>query len=365
MNKALFVELQNIISQARTGAVRCINSWQVAANYLIGQRLVEHEQEGQQRAKYGKETLVSLSSQLTDEFGKGFSATNLELMRKFYKVYSQSNEVEAFKIPQTLSEEFILSKKQLGVTTKLATVFPLSWSHYVCLMSLSDTRARSFYTLESASENWSLRELKRQIDAALFERLALSIDKKGVKSLAEKGQLLTLPTDAVKDPYILEFLGLDEKAKYSESDLEAAIIDKIEHFLLELGKGFLFEARQKRFTFDEQHFFVDLVFYNRLLKCYVLIDLKIGKLKHQDLGQMQMYVNYFDRFVKLEEEMPTIGIILCQDKSDSLIEITLPKNSNIHASKYQLYLPSKKELQKQLQQAEIDWENRMVKRSKI
>lgn len=357
MNKDLFIKLQNIISQTRTGAVRSINSWQVSANYLIGQRLVEHEQGGQQRAKYGKETLVSLSSQLTHEFGRGFSATNLELMRKFYKIYSQSDVLKDIEIPQTVSEEFLSSKKQMSVTTKLATIFTLSWSHYVCLMTLSDSRARDFYALESAGENWSLRELKRQIDSALFERLALSTDKKGVKALSEKGQLLTSPTDAVKEPYILEFLGLDEKAKYSESDLEAAIIDKIEHFLLELGKGFLFEARQKRFTFDDQHFYVDLVFYNRLLKCYVLIDLKIGKLKHQDLGQMQMYVNYFDRFVKLEEEMPTIGIILCQNKSDSLIEITLPKNSNIHASKYQLYLPSKEELQKQLLQAEQNWEN--------
>jgi len=186
MQKALFSELQNIISQARTGAVRSINSCQVAANYLIGQRLVEHEQEGQKRAKYGKETLVSFSSQLTDEFGKGFSATNLELMRKFYKIYSQSNELEAFEIPQTVSEEFVSSKKQLGVTTKLASVLSLSWPHYVCLMSLSHGRARRFYTIESASKNWSLRELKRQIDSALFERLALSTDKEGVKTLAEK-----------------------------------------------------------------------------------------------------------------------------------------------------------------------------------
>ena len=357
-NNFLFIDLQNIISEARTGAVRSINSWQVAANYLIGQRLVENEQEGQQRAKYGQETLVSLSAQLTNEFGRGFSATNLELMRKFYKVYSKNNGLEFPKIPQTVSEEFILAKESRGLTSKLAAEFPLSWSHYVCLMTLNDSRARNFYAIESASENWSLRELKRQIDSALFERLALSSDKEGIKILSKKGLLLALPSDAVKEPYVLEFLGLDEKSKYSESDLETAIIDKIEQFLLELGKGFLFESRQKRFTFDEQHFFVDLVFYNRLLKCYVIIDLKIGKLKHQDLGQMQMYVNYFDRFVKLKEEMPTIGIILCQSKSDSLIEITLPKDSNIHASKYQLYLPSKVELQKELLKAEQDWENR-------
>ena len=193
-------------------------------------------------------------------------------------------------------------------------------------------------------------ELKRQFNTGLYERLALSLDKDGIRKLAAEGQIVSRPEDLLKDPYVLEFLGLDEKTRYSESDLETAIINKIEHFLLELGKGFLFEARQKRFTFDEEHFFVDLVFYNRLLRCYVLLDLKIGKLNHQHLGQMQMYVNYFDRFVKLADENPTIGIVLCKKKHDALVEITLPRDANIHAKEYQLYLPDKELLRRKLEE---------------
>jgi len=205
---------------------------------------------------------------------------------------------------------------------------------------------RKFYEIESQSNNWSVRELKRQFDSSLYERLVLSRDKKGVKELSEKGQILNVPKDAIKEPYVLEFLGLGEKERYSESDLEKAIIDKIEQFLLELGKGFAFVARQKRISFDERHFFIDLVFYNRLLKCFLLIDLKIGDLAHQDVGQMQMYVNYYDREMKLEDENNTIGLILCKEKSELLVEYTLPKsNSQIFASRYETVLPSKKELQ--------------------
>lgn len=239
------------------------------------------------------------------------------------------------KIRQTLSAE-------------LASNFPLSWSHYVALLAIKDPNERSFYEIEAAANNWSLRELKRQINSSLYERLALSRDKEEVKKLSQKGQIIEQAADLVKNPYVLEFLGLDERASYSESELETAIIDKLEHFLLELGKGFLFEARQKRFTFDEDHYYVDLVFYNRLLRCYTLIDLKIGELTHQDLGQMQMYVNYYDRHVKLPEENPTVGIVLCKRKKDALVEITLPEDSNIHASEYQLYLPSKAELKAQI-----------------
>jgi predicted nuclease of restriction endonuclease-like (RecB) superfamily len=226
--------------------------------------------------------------------------------------------------------------------------FKLSWSQYVFLISINNPDERSFYEIEAAAQGWTLPELKRQFNTGLFERLALSRDQDGIRQLATKGQLVSRPEDMLKEPYVLEFLGLDEKTKYSESDLETAIIDKIEHFLLELGKGFLFEARQKRFTFDEEHFYVDLVFYNRLLRCYVLIDLKIGKLTHANLGQMQMYVNYFDRFVKLAEENPTVGIVLCKKKHDALVEITLPEDVNIHAKEYQLYLPDKELLRKKL-----------------
>ena len=229
--------------------------------------------------------------------------------------------------------------------------FSLSWSHYVFLLGIKKANERHFYEIEAASQNWTLREFKRQFDSGLYERLALSRDKDGIRQLAKEGQTVCQPQDLLKEPLVLEFLGLSEQARYSESDLEAAIISQIGHFLLELGKGFLFEARQKRFTFDDDHFFVDLVFYNRLLRCYVLIDLKIGKLTHQDLGQMQMYVNYFDRHVKTDAESATIGIVLCKKKHETLVEITLPKDTNIHAREYQLYLPSKEELQQKL----VEW----------
>jgi predicted nuclease of restriction endonuclease-like (RecB) superfamily len=229
--------------------------------------------------------------------------------------------------------------------------FTLSWSHYVQLLTIKDPDERSFYEIEAAQESWSLPELKRQVASCLFERLALSRDKAGVKRLAAKGQIVVRPEDVLKEPLVLEFLGLDEKASYSESDLEAALINHLEQFLLELGKGFLFEARQKRFTFDGDHYFLDLVFYNRLLRCYVLVDLKLAKLTHQDLGQMQMYVNYYDRHAKLPEENPTIGLLLCKEKKDAVVELTLPKGANIHAKEYRLYLPSKALLRQKL----LDW----------
>ena len=237
------------------------------------------------------------------------------------------------------------------MSAKLTPNFTLSWSHYIVLMTIDNRDERRFYEIESRQNQWSLSELKRQFNSAIYERLSLSRDKKGVKALADKGQIIGKPQDVLKDPYVLEFLGLDENTHYSESDLESAIIDKLEIFLLELGKGFLFESRQKRFTFDADHFYVDLVFYNRILRCYVLIDLKIGKLTHENLGQMQMYVNYYNREVKLKDENPTIGMILCKTKNDALVKITLPENANIYASQYQIYLPSKEELKMKL----IEW----------
>jgi predicted nuclease of restriction endonuclease-like (RecB) superfamily len=237
------------------------------------------------------------------------------------------------------------------ISRTLSDKFPiatLSWSHYVVLLSIKDANERSFYEIESANSGWSQPELKRQVASCLYERLALSRDKKRIRKLAEEGQTVTQPADLLRNPLVLEFLGLDEKPGYSETDLESAIIDRLQHFLLELGKGFLFEARQKRFTFDDDHYFVDLVFYNRLLRCYVLFDLKLDKLTHQDLGQMQMYVNHYDRQVKTPDENPTVGILICKRKKDALIELTLPKNANIFASQYELYLPSKKELRQRL-----------------
>jgi predicted nuclease of restriction endonuclease-like (RecB) superfamily len=225
----------------------------------------------------------------------------------------------------------------------------LSWSHYLFLIGIDNTAARSFYEIEAQKQRWSLREMRRQFNTALYERLALSTDKAGVAALAQHGQIIETPHDLVKDPYILEFLGIDEQTRYSESELEQAIIDKIEHFMLELGSGFLFYGRQKRITFDDKHFRIDLVFYHRLLRCFVLIDLKIGELQHQDIGQMQMYVNYYDREVRMADENPTVGIILCKHKNKSVVEFTLPlDNQQIFASKYLTYLPDKAVLQAQL-----------------
>ena len=359
MNELLH-EIRDLIQSARRAVVHSVDLIQVMTNFEIGRRIVEHEQGGEERAEYGKALLKELSAALTAEFGRGFSRANLQNMRRFYLTYVHRRPEKCqmpsgtFVLPQksqTPSGEFAgqeLPQFWQTVSANFNSPFNLSWSQYVFLISIDNPEERSFYEIEAAQGSWTLPELKRQFNSGLYERLALSRDKEGVKKLASEGQIISRPEDLLKEPYVLEFLGLDEKAKYSESDLESAIIDKLEHFLLELGKGFLFEARQKRFTFDEEHFFVDLVFYNRLLRCYVLIDLKIGKLGHGDLGQMQMYVNYFDRFVKLDEESPTVGIVLCKKKHDALVEITLPKDANIHAREYQLYLPDKELLRRKL-----------------
>lgn len=244
-----------------------------------------------------------------------------------------------------------------ALTVSLTERFVLGCTHYITLLTFRDARRRSFYEKEASENGWGYRELERQINSALYERLALSRNQNEVKELSTHGQIVEKPSDVIKSPYILEFTGLEEQRSYSEHDLETALIDKIEEFLLELGKGFLFESRQKRFSFDNRHFYVDLVFYNRLLRSYVIIDLKIGELKHKDLGQMQMYVNYFDRHVKTEDENPTVGILLCLEKNDKLVELTLPENANIYASEYQLYLPSKEELKNQLEEVQRDWKN--------
>lgn len=232
----------------------------------------------------------------------------------------------------------------------LLNAFPLGWSHYLELIQIDNSDERRFYEIEAVQNQWAVRELRRQINSSLYERLALSRDTAKIRRLAMEGQVVEQAADLVKSPLVLEFLGLDERPHYSEDNLESAIIDKLQAFLLELGKGFLFEARQNRFTFDNDSFRIDLVFYNRLLRCYVLLDLKRGKLTHQDLGQMMMYVNYYDRHVKLPDELPTVGIVLCHDKHDALVELTLPESANIFASKYQLYLPSKDELKARLEE---------------
>lgn len=316
-----YQKIAEILTQARNSIVQTVNQTMVQTYFEIGRMIVEEEQDGNIRAEYGKQVLIELSKKLTNEFGKGFSRRNLEQMRQFFLVYSKTQTVSA--------------------------IFNLSWSHYLKLMRIDNKNERKFYEIEAFENNWSLRELQRQFDSALYERLALSRDKSGIQKLAENGQIIETAKDSLKDPYILEFIGLPESLKYSESKLEQRIIDKLEHFLLELGKGYTFVGRQVRFTFDDKHFRVDLVFYNRLLQCFVLIDLKIGEITHQDLGQMQMYVNYYDRFIKLDTENKTIGIILCKSKNDTLVEITLPENNDqIFASKYETVLPSKTQLKK-------------------
>jgi len=360
----LLPQIRGIIQSARNAAARAVNTLQVLTNFQIGRLIVENEQQGSERAEYGKELVKNLAKSLTEEFGRGFSKPNLEYMRRFYLLYSgriagiaqtPSGQLPAGEIPQTVSGKFEpdpIGQTLSGQFTADTRPFALSWSHYVLLIGIENPAERAFYEIEAEKSGWSVRELRRHFDSSLYERIALSREPERLPELSSQGDHPASPRDILKNPYVLEFLGLDEKAAYSESDLESAIIDKLEHFLLELGKGFLFEARQKRFTFEDDHFFVDLVFYNRLLRCYVLIDLKIGKLTHQDLGQMQMYVNYFDRHVTLPDEQPTVGIILCKKKNDALVEITLPENAAIYASEYKLYLPSKEELRQQL----LDWE---------
>lgn len=352
----LLADVRALLHAARDAAARQVNALLVLTNYEIGRRIVEHEQGGEARAEYGAGVLQSLSAQLTGEFGRGFSVDNLTLMRRFYLAYP--DRVPISETPSRISASPTPPARILETPPQASTgrptparPFTLSWSHYAFLVGVKDEAARSFYELEATRGHWSLKELRRQFDSALYERLALSRDEDGVRALAERGQVVTRPEEALKDPYVLEFLGLDERSGYSESELEARIIDKLELFLRELGTGFLFEGRQRRFTFEDQHFYVDLVFYHRLLRCFVLIDLKIGQVTHQDLGQMQMYVNFYDRFVKLPEESPTVGILMCRKKNDAVVEITLPPGANIHAREYTLALPSAEELRRKL----LEW----------
>ena len=323
-NKNYFNLVNNIgslLEKARKDVYYAVNNILVKTYWEIGRKIVEFEQSGKERAEYGSGLLDRLSQDLIVSHGKGFSQRNLRNMRAFYLMFPKWQTVSA----------------------------KLTWSHYCLIMRLDEELARSFYIKEVEKENWSVRVLDRQINSMLFERIALSKDKKGVLKLAQKGQIIEKASDLIKDPYILEFLGIEESSKYTESQLEQKIIDNLQKFLLELGKGFMFVSRQQRITLEDEHFFIDLVFYNRMLKCFVIIDLKIGKLTHQDLGQLQMYVHYYDREVKQNDENPAIGILLCADKKDAVVKYTLPKdNKQIFASKYKLYLPDKKVLQQEI-----------------
>lgn len=309
------------IEQARQNAIKAVNTELVKANWEIGRHIVEYEQHGQERAEYGSELLAKLSKDLRQRYGKGFGRRNILDMRRFYLAYQKWQTVSA----------------------------KLSWSHYIALISISDDTTRKFYEKHTLNENLSVRELERQINSSLFERLALSKDKKGVLQLSEKGHIVSHPTEAIKDPYVLDFLKIPQSHKMSEKDLEQKIIDNLQMFLLELGKGFAFVARQYRISLRNKHYSIDLVFYHRILKCFVLIDLKIRNVAHDDIGQMNLYLNYFKTEESVEGDNEPIGIILSAEKDEVLVEFATGGISNkIFVSKYQLYLPDKKQLQKKV-----------------
>ena len=342
--------IEALVVEARKKITSTVNVAMVYTNYEIGRYIVEDEQGGKIRAEYGKGVLNAVSARLTARLGKGWSAENLRQMRKFFVEYSDF-QASGLEINEAEIQTSGLEIQDENRNHRLRNhQFVLPWTHYLILTHVSDPDARSFYEIEAFRQQWSKRQLQRQIGSGLYERLALSRDKDEVMRLATEGQVVEKPSDIIKDPLVLEFCGLKPDASYSETDLESAIISRLQEFLLEMGKGFLFEARQKRFTFEERHFYIDLVLYNRLLQAYCLVDLKMDDLTHQDLGQMQMYVNYYDRYVKEDFEKPTIGILLCERKNDALVELTLPKDANIYAQQYALCLPDKALLQQKLRE---------------
>ena len=328
----LYSRISGHIESARRTIQTSIDSDMVRAYWNIGKEIVEDDQKGEERAEYGKQVLKNLSEALIKKYGKGFSVRTLEDTRRFYIEYSQSVENEK---THALRAEFQTSF-ELG---------KLGWTHYRILMREKRKNIRKFYEIEAINNNWSTRELERQMSSFLYERLSKSKDKYGLLSLAIKGQEINTPEDAIKDPLVLEFLSLPESPKLLESDLEEALINNLQQFLLELGKGFAFVGRQKRITLDGDHFYTDLVFYHVILKCYVILDIKVRKLKHADLGQMQFYVNYFDQEIKSQNDNPTIGIVLCTEKNDAMVKYTVgDKAQRIFTSKYQFHLPTEEEL---------------------
>jgi predicted nuclease of restriction endonuclease-like (RecB) superfamily len=367
----LYERVAAILDDARARVARTVNTAMVHAYWSIGREIVETEQHGKERADYGEAVIERLAAKLTRRFGKGFSAPNLRNMRQFFLTFPDGSAVpvelggppkrsalpsESSAAPGPAIRSALPSESVAG------PMFPpnLGWTHYAILMRVANPAARSFYEIEAVREAWSTRELERQIGALLFERLAANRDQDGVLALARRGQEVAVPADVIKDPFVLEFLDLQEPTATLERELEQAIISRLEDFLLEMGRGFCFVARQRRLTLDGDHFYVDLVFYNRLLRCFVLVDLKLGKLTHQDLGQMQMYVNYFDRFQRAPHEAATIGIVLCSDKNDAMVKITLPEdNEQILAARYQMYLPTEEELRAELARERDEAERQM------
>jgi predicted nuclease of restriction endonuclease-like (RecB) superfamily len=310
-------DIRHIIEETRNRVARSINHERTIAYWQIGRRIIEEEQDGLVRAKYGKKLIPLLATQLTIEYGEGFSANNLWRMKDLYIV---------FPILDALRQE-------------------LTWTHYRTLVKINDADKRAFYIAESIKNAWNVRQMERQIHSLLYERLLINQDKESVLAIAKGEQQPFDPSQIIKDPTVLEFLGLKPEASYYELEIEEAIITHLQDFLLELGNGFSFVARQKRIVLEGDEFKIDLVFYNRLLQCFVIFDIKVDKITHQDLGQLQMYVNYYDRDIKADFENPTIGVLLCADKNDAVVRYSLPlENQQIFASKYQLHLPTEEQL---------------------
>ncbi|NQZ84643.1 MAG: DUF1016 domain-containing protein [Nanoarchaeales archaeon] len=311
--------ISNSIELAQSNVIKSINSELVLRNWNIGKHIVEFEQGGESRAVYGAETLKRLAVDLTVEYGKGFTLRNLEQFRKFHTLFEKTHALDA----------------------------KLSWTNIKHLLSVKDENKRKFYTIECRSNNWSSRELERQINSQLYDRLLMSKDKDKVLEMSKLGQVIEKPSDLIRDPIILDFLNLKEEPSYSEKEVESKIIDRLQDFLLELGKGFTFVSRQYRITLDNVNYYADLVFFNRFLKCFVVIELKIGKVKPEHLGQLQFYVNYFNKYEKTDFENKTIGILVCEEKNSAVVKLSLPENNeHIFAVEYKKYLPSEKELQK-------------------
>ncbi len=402
VSKSLYSDIKLILDEARNKSFRTVNFLMVEAYWNIGRLIVEEEQKGKKRADYGSYLIKELAQRLTKDYGKGFDERNLWYMVKFFNAFpivnalrsqledSFNSKLHAVGGESGTSKKLIhhvvrdiSSKRKVNAVSSETAIHDavrhtsvelknylrpeLSWTHYRLLLKLEKEEARSFYMNEAANSNWSTRELERQINSLLFERLSLSKDKRAVLKMAKKGHAVNKPNDLVKDPYVLEFLGLESLEKYYEEDLEKALIDHLQKFLLELGKGFSFIARQKRITLDGDHFYIDLVFYNRLTRSHILFDLKVGKLAHSDIGQMQMYVNYFNSEIKLKDENETIGIILCAEKNTAVIKYTLPeKQRQIFISKYIPYLPSEEELKNEIMKEKEEFEReRKLLRGKI
>lgn len=372
----LYKRVARILEEARSQVARTVNTAMVHAYWHVGREIVQVEQAGNARAGYGDEVIEQLAARLSAAYGRGFSVRNLWSMRQFFLAFPRGSA--AAGILQTASAESRRLRepsaersRRKATTLKpvalpgagasksrgparngdpVTALFPpeLAWSHYLVLMRVTKETARAFYEIEAARGSWSVRQLERQIGAQLFERLARHRSPDEIRALARRGQEVGKPQDVIKDPFVLEFLGLGEPARLRERNVEQAIIDRLESFLLELGKGFCFVGRQARLTIEGDHFYVDLVFYNRLLRCFVLVDLKLGKLTHQDLGQMLMYVNYYDRVHRTDHEHKTIGIVLCSQQNAAMVKITLPDNDQIIATTYLRYLPTEAELQAEL-----------------